>query len=600
MSQTLYAVNQYPIQILLSWVEAGEIAIPEIQRPFVWDSKQVRELIDSLYKGYPVGYLIAWKNHDVRLKTGESSAGKKILIDGQQRITALMASILGRKVINSHYKKINIKISFNPLKDGGKFETFTPAIEKDNEWFDDISVLIDSSTNLFNVVNEYIAKNPDSDQSLIFDRLQKLRDIVKNPIGFIELDSKLEIDEVTEIFIRINAKGSRLNQADFVMSKIAANESYRGHELRKLIDYFCHLSKLPEDYEQMSSLDNDFKKVEEIKKLSWLKNEKEDLYDPDYTDVLRVAFISKFGRGRLRDLVALLSGRNFETRTYEEEIAEKSFEILWDGVRDTVNETNFKRFMMILRSAGLCDKSLLGSVNVINYAYIIYLLLKEEKVSSELIEKYVRKAYVFNTLLERFAGNPEGTFDFDIKRIKEIGFIEYFKSQEESQLSDTFWNVALPMKFNTPVSSSPFYRLYLAAQCSLNDKGFLSKAISIQDMVLHRGDVHHIYPKNYLKKQGYKQSKYNQIANYALTYQPINIKISDNEPDLYINEVINQCISKDLVFGDIDDIEVLKQNFEMNCIPDYMINGEIPEFEVFLKDRQKLMAKKIKTYYDKL
>ena len=598
MAQTLYAVNQYPIQILLSWVQAGEIAIPEIQRPFVWNTKQVRELIDSLYKGYPVGYLIAWKNHDVRLKTGESSSGKKILIDGQQRITALMASILGMQVINSHYKKINIKISFHPMKE--KFETFTPAIEKDAGWFDDISVLIDNKTNLFTIVNEYIAKNPDSDQSVIFDRLQKLRNILNNQIGLIELDNALDIEEVTEIFIRINSKGKVLSQADFVMSKIAANETYRGHELRKLIDYFCHLSILPEDYEHMSSLDEDFKKVEEIKKLSWLKKEREDLYDPDYSDVLRIAFISKFGRGRLRDLVALLSGRNFETRTYEEEIAEKSFEILWDGVKDVVSETNFKRFIMILRSAGLCNKSLVGSINVVNYAYIIYLQLKEEKVSPELIEKYVKKAYVFNILMERFAGNPEGTFDFDIKRIKEQGFIHYFNSLEESQLSDTFWNVALPLKFNTPVSSSPFYRLYLAAQCSFNDKGFLSKAISIQDMVIHRGDVHHIYPKNYLKKQGFKQNKYNQIANYALTQQEVNIKISDKEPHVYINDVVKQCETKDLTYGGIDNLEELKINFEMNCIPTYMLNGEIPDFEVFLKDRQKLMAKKLKIFYEKL
>lgn len=323
MSTTLYAVNQYPIQILLSWVQAGEIAIPEIQRPFVWDSKDVRKLIDSLYKGYPVGYLIAWKNHDVRLKNGESSAGKKILIDGQQRITALMASVLGVKVINKHYKKTKIQISFHPIDE--RFEVFNPAIEKDSTWFKDISTLIDTNTNLFDLVNAFREENPEYDQSMIFERLQKLRSIVNNQIGLIELDSALEIEEVTEIFIRINSRGQRLSQADFVMSKIAANDEYDGHILRKLIDYFCHLSKLPEDYESMSTLDDDFQNIESIKKLSWLKNEREDLYDPEYTDVIRVAFISQFGRGRLRDLVALLSGRNFETRTYEEEIAEASF-----------------------------------------------------------------------------------------------------------------------------------------------------------------------------------------------------------------------------------------------------------------------------------
>lgn len=598
MSATLYAVNQYPIQILLSWVQAGEIAIPEIQRPFVWDSKQVRELIDSLYKGYPVGYLIAWKNHDVRLKNGESSAGKKILIDGQQRITALMASVLGMKVINQHYQKTKIQISFHPIEE--RFEVYNPAIEKDNSWFKDISVLIDNKTNLFNVVNEYIQKNEGYEQSEIFEKLQKLRNIINNQIGLIELDSALEIDEVTEIFIRINSKGQRLSQADFVMSKIAANDQYDGHTLRKLIDYFCHLSTQPEDYESISSLDADFKNVEAIRKLSWLKDEREDLYYPEYTDVLRVAFISQFGRGRLRDLVALLSGRNFETRSYEEEIVEQSFQTLWKGVQEVTNETNFKRFLMILRSLGLANKDLVGSVNILNYAYIVYLLMREEKESAEVIEQYVKKAYVFNVLTERFAGNPEGTFDFDIKRIKEDGFVSYFDSLEQSRLGDTFWDIALPQKFNTPVASSPFYRLYLATQCAFNDKGFLSKGISVRDMVIHRGDVHHIYPKNYLKQEGYPQNKYNQIANYALTQQEINIKISDRSPKEYLQEVLKQCETKELVYGGIDSVEGLKENFEMNCIPEYMLHGEVPDFETFLKDRQALMAKKIKRYYESL
>jgi len=596
MSNTLYAVNQYPIQILLSWVEAGEIAIPEIQRPFVWSGKQVRELIDSLYKGYPIGYLIAWKNHDVRLKTGESSTGKKILIDGQQRITALMTSVLGYRVVNKHYKKARIQIAFHPIKE--KFEVHNPAIEKDSAWLKDISTIVNTSTNFLHIVNDYIEVNPECSQDDVFNKLQKLRNIVNNQVGLIELNNELDIEEVTEIFIRINSKGKVLSQADFVMSKIAANEDYRGHELRKLIDYFCHLSILPEDYDTMSSQDPDFQNIEEIKKLSWLRHEREDLYDPDYTDVLRVAFISQFGRGRLRDLVALLFGRNFATRTYEEEIAQESFKTLWNGVKSVVSETNFKRFMMILRSTGFVDKSLIGSTNVVNYSYIVYLLLKESGVSSEVTEKYVRKAYVYNILTERFAGNPEGTFDFDIKRIKEHGFVDFFDNLESSTLGDTFWNVALPQKFNTPVSSSPFYRLYLAAQCSLKDNGFLSKAIGVQDMVIHRGDVHHIYPRNYLKSMGYKQSKYNQIANYALTQQEINIKISDTAPEEYFASVIEQCSSKVPVYGGIDSHDELKENFRMNCIPECFVNGEIPSFEDFISKRQKLMADKIRKYYE--
>jgi uncharacterized protein with ParB-like and HNH nuclease domain len=83
-----YSVNQLPIEILLAWVNSGEIAIPEIQRPFVWDSSKVRNLMDSLYNGFPVGYVIAWRNPNIKLKDGSTSEGKKILIDGQLYIPA--------------------------------------------------------------------------------------------------------------------------------------------------------------------------------------------------------------------------------------------------------------------------------------------------------------------------------------------------------------------------------------------------------------------------------------------------------------------------------------------------------------------------------
>ena len=121
-----YSVNQHPVQTLLTWVKSGEIAIPEIQRPFVWSKTQVRNLMDSLYRGYPIGYLICWRNPNVRLKDGSVSIGKRILIDGQQRVAALMAALLGQQVVTKEYSKIRIKISFHPLE--RRFEVSNSAI----------------------------------------------------------------------------------------------------------------------------------------------------------------------------------------------------------------------------------------------------------------------------------------------------------------------------------------------------------------------------------------------------------------------------------------------------------------------------------------
>ena len=321
-----YSVNQHPIQTLLTWINSGEIAIPEIQRPFVWSGAKVRDLIDSLYSGYPIGYLIAWRNPSVKLKDGTSSEGKRILIDGQQRVTALMAALLNQWVINKHYKRVKITIAFHPQD--RRFEVSNPAIRKDRAWIANIADVLSPDVKMLRFVGEYCAKNEEADQDNIYDSIELLRGIVNNHIGLIELNSELDIETVTEIFIRINSQGAVLSQADFAMSKIAANEIYGGDKLRKCIDYFCHLAVAPEFYQQLADLDQDFATTQYFQKMSWLKNENDDLYDPSYTDMLRVAFSSEFKRGRLGDLVALLSGRNFKTREYEESIAEDSFQLL--------------------------------------------------------------------------------------------------------------------------------------------------------------------------------------------------------------------------------------------------------------------------------
>ena len=163
--------------------------------------------------------------------------------------------------------------------------------------------------------------------------IEALRSILKKPIGMIELAHDLDIETVTEIFIRINSKGVVLSQADFAMSKIASNEEYDGHTLRKAIDYFCHLAIAPEFYPKLIESDNEFSQTDYFSKMKWLKNENDDIYDPKYSDLLRVAFTTEFNRGRLSDLVSLLSGRNFETRTFEAEIAESSFKRLSKSVK---------------------------------------------------------------------------------------------------------------------------------------------------------------------------------------------------------------------------------------------------------------------------
>lgn len=589
-----YSVNQQSVSVLLAWVQSGEIAIPEIQRPFVWDASKVRDLMDSLYQGFPIGYVIAWQNPNVRLKDGSLAKGKKIMIDGQQRITALRAALLGEYVVNKNYDKVRIKIAFNPKEE--KFEVQNPAIVKDKYWIPDISEVVNSSS-LLKVLKKYSEANPDVDEEHIEQSLSVLLDIPKKQIGIIDLASELDIETVTEIFIRINSQGVVLSQSDFAMSKIAANESYGGNQLRKAIDYFCNLATAPEFYEHIRDRDKEFTKTEYFKKMAWLKDEKEDLYDPSYNDLLRVAFTKEFNRGKISDLVSLLSGRNFETRTFEESIAADSFERLKKSVMHFMSETEFKRFIMIIRSAGFIVPEMIRSQNALNFAYIVYLKLREQGIKPAAIERQVTRWFVYSILTGRYSGSPESTMDLDIRQFANTPFDSYLEKQEEAELSDAFWNFGLVQSMDTSVASSPFFNVFLAAQVKANDKGFLSRDITVANLILFRGDIHHIFPRNYLKKEGHTRGSFNQIANYVYMQQEINIKVGTKAPEVYFGEIIKQCNGEGKYYGGIDTMKELKENLKTHCIPESIFEMNIDHYEGFLQERRKLMAAKIKEYY---
>lgn len=595
MKTQKYAVNQHLIETVLAWVNSGEIAIPEIQRPFVWQATKVRDLMDSLYQGYPIGYLIAWRNPDVRLKDGSTAEGKKILIDGQQRVTALTAAILGQYVVNQKYKHIKIKIAFHPLEE--KFEVLNTAIAKDSAWIPDISTIITGDVDVFELVESYCAKNEGTTRQAVYQKIETLRQVTKKQIGLIELDSDLDIETVTEIFIRINSQGVVLSQADFVMSKIAANETYGGTDLRRCIDYFCHLAVAPEFYQHIVENEPEFARTGYFQKMAWLRHENDNLYDPDYNDMLRVAFITEFQRGRLADLVSLLSGRNFETRSFEEAIAEESFAKLENGIVRFMSETEFKRFVMIIKSAGFIDSKMIRSQNALNFAYALYLKLRADGVNPATIEKYVRRWFVLTLLTGRYSGSAESQIDFDIRQIAERPFADYLAATEAAELSDGFWDVGLAQNLTTSSTNSPYMHLFWAAQVKKNDLGFLSRDITVNDLITHRGDIHHVFPRGYLKSKGLSRSRYNQVANYVYMQSEINIKIGNKAPVAYFQELKQQTNGSGLKYGGIDHYEMLLNNLEMNGIPVIIFDMDVNQYDEFLDQRRHLMAQKIREYY---
>ena len=601
-----YTPNSLSVSAILGLIVSGDIAIPEIQRPFVWKKTQVRDLLDSLYKGYPTGYLIIWKNPDVRLKDGKISAGKKILIDGQQRVTALMTAISGIPVTQSNYKKERIKIAFDPFQafsedqDAEIFAVQDSSHLKSKRWIPDVAEVFKNDFSVFSFITNYCKENPDMQPETLDKIITKLRGIGNRMIGVIDLSEKLNIDIVTDIFIRINSKGTALSQGDFVMSKIAADENYGGNNLRKAIDYYAHLSRVPSFYERIIEDDKEFAQTDYFKKIEWLKDEIEDVYDPDYDDVLRVAFMHKYPRAKLSDLVSLLSGRDFETREYKEEVIADTYTKLKDGVMDVFSEYNFKQFMIAIRSAGFISKKLVNSQMALDFAFTLYLILTQShEVSTGEVKRLVQKWYVLSVLTGRYSSSPESAFARDIRLINEQGVVTTLRDIEAATLSETFWNIAVVQNLMVTSTNNPTYLIYLAAQVMMNDVSLLSNNVLVRELI-DGGDVHHIFPKEYLKSEGYEKSQYNQEGNYAFLDTQVNKSIGKKAPNEYFPEARNQCETGKITIGSITDYDQLMANLETNCIPADVFEMDHTRYTEFLDKRRVMMAKKIRKYYESL
>lgn len=600
MTGEKFTLMQYSISAILGLIEAEQFVVPEIQRPFVWKRSQVRDLIDSLYNGYPTGYIITWKNPDVKTKDGGQSGGKHVLIDGQQRITALMAAISGREVLDEDFNLDRIKIAFNPLAtdDSKRFAVQDASHLKDKRWMPDISVVFDSSFDPFEFAMNYCAVNEGIKPNEVNKAILELKSIENRQIGVIELDHSLDIDKVTEIFIRINSKGTALSQSDFVMSKMASDTEHGGNMMRKTVDYFCHLAVKPEFYSHMVH-DEDFAKTEYANKIKWLAKDYDAIYDPDYGDMLRVSFMHQFRRGKLADLVSLLSGRDFETKEFRDDVVEDSYAKLDKGIHNFINEYNFAQFIMAIKGAGFVSPKQLNSAMTLDFAYTLYLMLLDDpEVPNAQIKRYVQKWFVMSTLTSRYIGSPETVMDRDMRSIAEKGFLNFFSDIEASSLSDTFWSITLPQYLETSSVSSPAFNTFLAAQINLNCNSLLMNGTKISDLITISGDVHHIFPKAYLKKNGIdNKTKYNQVANYIYLDTQVNKAISDDAPAEYFSRVLEQCKDKNITIGNISDESLLVSNLSENCIDSSIFGMYADSYDTFLANRRKQMASLIEKYY---
>lgn len=583
-----YHVDNVTIEEILGWIKQGKIGLPEMQRPFVWSTAKVRDLIDSLYNGYPIGYIVTWQNPAVGLKNDSSSNNKEIIIDGQQRLTALKAALSGEKVVSQQYITKRIKISFKPST--GEFNTLNSAIEKDPLWINDISDIFKSDFNSYSYVTDNAKKLGMAPEDL-GATLQKLLAIRQSEIGDIKLGYNLSIGAVTDIFNRINSKGVSLSSADLAMSRLSADTVHGGNNLRKQIEYFVQLLNDPNLLENIVKFDSDFANTKEFDQIKWIASEVNPIYKPRYADILHLILATSFKRGKLSDMVSLISGRDFEARNYSEEGMKANYEKMQAGATVVFNKSNFQRYLMILRDMGMRNSGKLGLVGhgVFNFGYILFLYLhRSTNLSQEKIASYLKRWIIMSALTGRYSGSSETITESDLKMIsRDANPINVLDDILDREMNDSFWNGTLPNMLRVQSTQASSWRIFQMSQIYGKDTAWLAKDTSTETVMLEEGNIHHIFPQAYLRKNGFSKGDINQIANCVWVTQPKNLEISDKAPKDYLS--------------DENIIEFMSEtNNRENAIPEEIVEYDFHNYSDFLNQRRHLMAKKMREFYENM
>lgn len=598
MKNENYKLTQYSINTIMQYVESSQIAIPQLQRPFVWKGKQVKDLIDSLYQGYPIGYLIVWQNSNVRLKYGRKAFGKKILIDGQQRITALMAAIMGKEILDEKYHKKRIQIAFNPYatEEEERFAVYSAKLEKDTRWIPDISVLFQKGFAYRRFELEYKKMNPDADLKQLDRAVSRLKDVAYNEVGVVELSFLLDIDVVTEIFIRINSQGKPLNQEDFAMSRISVNEEHGGDMLQKAIDHFCHLCLTPEAGAELLAHDTDFLESNLAGYVSWLKDVRQDLYVPAYSDVLKTAFAYKFGKVKIAELVNLLSGKCPGTKEISQKVATETFLTLKEGILAYMDQNNFGTFLSILQDGGYVKEKMIGSKGLMNGVYSMFLLMREEGMEGRELASYTMRWYLLSALTGRYQTALDTVIAKDYKEVKEKGAKSYVDEVCGVVLDDAFWTEGLPDKLKTTMVRSNVYSAYVASLVKGQELSLFSKDKTMGQLLEEQVENSQIYPKVYLEKHGITAKElYGQVANCIYMDKAVKSYLKRRPPMDYLPAMLEGEATQ--IGENSFTKEEIAASLAANGIPVEAAQMDFSDFETFLYLRRKAMAEKIHNYY---
>jgi len=583
LADVLFKKVDYTLKKLIEDIDMGEIGLPDIQRPFVWPRRKVRDLFDSMFRGFPIGSLLFWEtSQDSEHRSigigNKSKTPRLLIVDGQQRLTALYSVIKAVKVVDKDFSPELIRLAFHPLEE--KFEVSNTAIEKDPEWIADISLLWKPEVNSYTYIQSFLNRlkerrevKPEEEAKIprSIDRLTKLTDY---PMTALEISYSVDEDKVADIFVRINSKGKKLNQADFILTLM----SVFWDEGRNQLEEFCRQTQHPPTNNKPSPFNHYWK--------------------PHPEHLLRVGVALGFHRARLEHVYSLLRGKDLQTKQFSEKQRKRQFEMLEKSQAHVLDLQHWHEFFKVLRRSGYLSSQFISSQMAVLYSYALWLVGKlEYAVDPFTLREVMARWFFMASLTGRYTGSPESRMEQDLALLREAktddNFVNILNQQMDAVLTRDYWEVTLPNELETAAPINTGQSAFYAALCILDAPVLYSKmkvaslldpSTKAKKSALER---HHLYPRQYLRSHKINDKRViNQVANYTLIEWTDNNKISDKSPSNYAPKYESRFSA-----------EEIQQMYFYHALPEEWYKLE---YQDFLKQRREKMAHIIRLGFEKI
>lgn len=589
MGNSIYKPVSLEVGNILKDVQTGKIGLPDLQRPFVWKNDKVRQLLDSMLRGYPIGYIMLWespadyseKKSSIGTNAKTYEAPKELVIDGQQRLTALLSSLYGVPVKDKSFKERTIRIAFDPI--ARVFENADAATDRNPRFISSVSEAFAANKEnrlssfrkaFIRQLNEGNAKKgepelTDEEEDLVEQGINALLGLERYLLPTLEITSDADEEMVSEIFVRVNSQGQSLKQDDFIMTLLSVYEP----EMRSRIEKFCEDSHVPADGTSYNHL-----------------------VKTSATHIIRAAVGLGFKRGRLRYAYQILRGKNLKTGETTPETRAENFEKFGKALDRVLDLNNWKSFLNTLGEAGYISSSQITSENALIFNYAFYLIGRYEfKMEPLAIKRIIRRWFYASNLAAFYVGSFESDFEKQLNEISELRtaeeFAAYFDRSLAALMTDDYFLLTLPNDLNANEATGPSWQGFVAAQVVLGCKALFS-TVPVSQLISDGAsgtkkavDKHHLFPDNYLKEKGYLSNRSNR-ANFTYVDYGNNIYISDEAPSVYVAKYREEL-------GE----EAYREACDQHALPDGFENMD---YEEFLSARRTLMAQLIKRGFVRL